>query len=154
SDLKVELIPNLGKTSFKFKASQEGSLDIYSEFTGTVIAELLGEQAESNEAYDAYIQAKAGLTEQYDMACVEPMQLNNTYTEATTEDLADQYGVEEIDDLQKVEDRITAGFTLEFKDRYDGYVGMQDVYNIDIADMRTMDPGIRQEALENGDVDV
>src|SRR5699024_2320327 len=154
TDLKVELIPNLGKTSFNFKALQEGSIDIYPEFTGTVIVELLGEQAESNDAYDVYIQAKEGLSEQYDMAYLEPMQFNNTYTVATTEDLADQYGLEEIDDLQKVEDRITAGFTLEFKDRYDGYVGMQDVYNIDIADMRTMDPGIRQEALENGDVDV
>src|SRR5699024_8039158 len=50
TDLKVELIPNLGKTSFNFKALQEGSIDIYPEFTGTVIVELLGEQAESNDA--------------------------------------------------------------------------------------------------------
>ncbi|MYL58445.1 glycine/betaine ABC transporter permease, partial [Virgibacillus halodenitrificans] len=92
--------------------------------------------------------------QQYDMAFLQPMKFNNTYAVATTKELADKYNLKEIGDLKQIEDQITAGFTLEFKDRYDGYVGMQDVYNLDIAQVKTMEPGIRQDALANGNVDI
>src|SRR5699024_6183219 len=56
--------------------------------------------------------------------------------------------------LQKEEGDLVAGFTLEFKDRQDGYVGMQELYNLDIKNIRTMEPGVRQKALKNGEVDI
>src|SRR5690625_1644873 len=37
TDLKVELKPGLGKTAFNFSVLEEGSIDIYPEFTGTAI---------------------------------------------------------------------------------------------------------------------
>lgn len=83
-----------------------------------------------------------------------PMEYNNTYTVATTKELAERYDLEEIGDLKQIENEITAGFTLEFNDRYDGYVGMQDLYNLQIADVKTMEPGIRESALSNGEVDI
>src|SRR5699024_10393049 len=99
-------------------------------------------------------QAKKGMQDQYDMAFLQPMQYNNTYSVAVTEAFAREHHLDTIGDLKKVEDEITAGFTLEFKDRYDGYVGMQDVYNLSIGNVKTMEPGIRQKALSSGEVDV
>ncbi|NAP00792.1 glycine/betaine ABC transporter permease, partial [Halomonas sp. MG34] len=154
TDLNVELETGLGKTSFVFSALNKGSIDIYPEFTGTAIVTLMEEEAESNDAKEVYEQAKIGMDKRYDMALLQPMAFNNTYAVATTEELADQYNLEAIGDLQAVEDEVTAGFTLEFNDRYDGYVGMQDVYNLDISNIRTMEPGIRQDALANGEVDI
>ncbi|OZU90210.1 glycine/betaine ABC transporter permease [Virgibacillus indicus] len=154
TDLEVELEAGLGKTAFVFSALQQGSIDIFPEFTGTAIVTHLEQAAESNDAQEVYEQAKQGMDEQYDMAFLEPMKFNNTYAVALTKELADQHNLEEIGDLKKIENDITAGFTLEFKDRYDGYVGMQEVYNVDIADIKTMEPGIRQEALSNGEVDI
>ncbi|MCG3418928.1 ABC transporter permease/substrate-binding protein [Oceanobacillus jordanicus] len=154
TDLNVELETGLGKTSFVFSALDKGSIDIYPEFTGTAIVTLMEEEAESNDAKEVYEQAKTGMDKRYDMALLQPMAFNNTYAVATTEELADQYNLEAIGDLQAVEDEVTAGFTLEFNDRYDGYVGMQDVYNLDISNIRTMEPGIRQDALANGKVDI
>ncbi|MGP4065310.1 ABC transporter permease/substrate-binding protein [Oceanobacillus sp. M65] len=154
TDLNVELETGLGKTSFVFSALDKGSIDIYPEFTGTAIVTLMEEEAESNDAKEVYEQAKTGMDKRYDMALLQPMAFNNTYAVATTEELADQYNLEAIGDLQAVEDEVTAGFTLEFNDRYDGYVGMQDVYNLDISNIRTMEPGIRQDALANGEVDI
>lgn len=154
TDLDVELKAGLGKTAFVFSALQEGSIDIYPEFTGTAIVTHLGEKAQSNEPKEVYQQAKNGMNEKYDMAFLEPMKFNNTYAVTTTKELAEKYDLESIGDLNKVEDQFTAGFTLEFKDRYDGYVGMQEVYNLNFANVVTMEPGIRQEALSNGEVDV
>ncbi|PAV29392.1 glycine/betaine ABC transporter permease [Virgibacillus profundi] len=154
TELEVELKSGLGKTPMVFAALQEGSIDIYPEFTGTAIVTFLEQEAESNDAKDVYEQAKEGMAEKYDMALLKPMKFNNTYTVATSQELADQYNLQEIGDLKQIENEITAGFTLEFKDRYDGYVGMQEVYNLDLANISTMEPGIRQGALSNGDVDI
>lgn len=154
ADLSVELKPGLGKTAFNFSALKQGSIDIYPEFSGTAIVSLLEEKAKSNKAREVYEQAKEGLDEVYQMAFLEPMAYNNTYTVATTQELAAKYDLEEIGDLKKVEDEVTAGFTLEFKDRHDGYAGMQDVYHLDFRHLKTMEPGIRQEALARGEADI
>jgi len=154
TDLTVELESGLGKTAFVFSALKNGSIDIYPEFTGTAIVTHLEQETDSNEKSDVYEQARQGMEEQYGMVMLEPMTFNNTYAVATTQELAQEHHLDTIGDLRKVENDITAGFTLEFKDRYDGYVGMQDIYNLDIADVQTMEPGIRQEALANGEVDV
>ncbi|WP_106497521.1 ABC transporter permease/substrate-binding protein [Lentibacillus sp. Marseille-P4043] len=154
TDLNVKLEPGLGKTAFVFDALKEGSIDIYPEFTGTAIVTHLEQKANSNDPNEVYEQAKQGMKEQYDMALLAPMEYNNTYAVATTKEFATQHDLTSIGDLNKVEDNSTAGFTLEFKDRYDGYVGMQDIYQLDIANVKTMEPGIRQKALSNGEVDI
>ncbi|MCA0969017.1 ABC transporter permease/substrate-binding protein [Halobacillus litoralis] len=153
TDLQVGLRPNFGKTDFVFTALQEGSIDIYPEFTGTALVSLLEQQADSNESQDVYQQAADGMVETYNMAFLEPMQFNNTYAVATTQELADRYSLETIGDLRQIQDQITAGFTLEFNDRQDGYQGMKEIYNLNL-DVRTMDPGVRQQAITSGEVDV
>src|SRR5699024_2427733 len=60
TDLKVELKPGLGKTSFVFNALQSGDIDIYPEFTGTVINEFLKEEVKSREDEEVYEQARSG----------------------------------------------------------------------------------------------
>lgn len=154
SDLNVGLEAGLGKTAFVFSALKNGSIDIYPEFTGTAIVTHLKEQAKSNDPEEVYQQAKKGMKEQYNMAYLKPMQFNNTYTLATTQELAEQYNLETIGDLAPIEDELIAGFTLEFKDREDGYVGIQDVYNVQFGRVKTMEPGIRQGAIESGEVDI
>lgn len=154
TNLQVGLEPNLGKTPMVFNALQQGSIDIYPEFTGTVIVSLLDEQAESNDSQAVYEQARDSIKEKYNLELLEPMEFNNTYAVAVTQELADQYDLETIGDLEAYQDNLTAGFTLEFNDRYDGYVGMQEVYDINFSDVKTMDPGLRQGAIESGEVDV
>ncbi|WP_040985392.1 ABC transporter permease/substrate-binding protein [Oceanobacillus jeddahense] len=154
SDISVDIEPNLGKTDMVFNALQQGSIDIYPEFTGTVIVSLLDEQAESKEAEEVYVQARDGIKEAYNLELLEPMLFNNAYTVAVTEAFAEENNLDDISDLKPIEDQMTAGFTLEFNDRYDGYVGMQDVYNLDFNEVNTMDPGLRQEAIASGEVDV
>lgn len=154
TDLDVKLKAGLGKTAFVFSALKNGSIDIYPEFTGTAIVTHLEQKAKSNKKQKVYMQAKKGMKEKYGMVMLKPMKFNNTYAVATTEEFANKHNLKTIGDLNKVEDQITAGFTLEFKDRYDGYVGMQDVYHLDFANVKTMEPGIRQEALSRGEVDI
>ncbi len=153
TDLDVKLRPRLGKTAFVFDALQVGDIDLYPEFTGTALVTLLEQQANSNKGEEVYQQAKKGMKEQYDMAFLQPMQFNNTYAVAVRQDYAKQHNLETIGDLNSIEDQVTAGFTLEFIDREDGYKGMQKLYDLDLANVKAMEPGPRQKAITNGDVD-
>ncbi|WP_411954282.1 ABC transporter permease/substrate-binding protein [Alkalibacillus sp. S2W] len=154
TDLNVELETGLGKTSFVFNALETGSIDVYPEFTGTALSQFLDETADSNDAQVVYNQARAGLLEEYDLRFLEPMAFNNTYTLATTQEFADEYNLETISDLQSVENEIEAGFTLEFSDRQDGYLGIQDVYGLEFPDVTTMEPQLRYTAIEEGDINL
>lgn len=153
TDLKVKLEPGLGKTVMVFSALKNGSIDIYPEFTGTAIVTFLKENAKSNRADEVYQQAKAGMKKKYDMAYLQPMKYNNTYTLAVKKSYAKAHDLKTIGDLKKVENEATAGFTLEFNDREDGYKGMQKLYDLNL-NVKTMEPGIRQKALSSGEVDI
>ena len=155
SDLTAEVEPNFGRTTFVFNALRSGEVDIYTEFTGTIVADILGEIPEpGTPAEEVFTRAHDGLEEEYDMTLLDPMAFNNTYTLAVTSEFAEQYNVETISDLAPVADKISAGFTIEFNDREDGYMGIQEMYGIEFDDVSTMDPQLRYTAIERGDVNL
>jgi len=154
TDLTVQLKPGLGKTSFVFNALKSGSIDIYPEFTGTAISEFLKEEAINNNQEDVYLQAKKGMQEQFDMVMLSPMSYNNTYALAVSEELAESYQLQKISDLKPIEQKVKAGFTLEFNDREDGYVGIQKRYGIAFTTLATMEPKLRYQAIQSGDINL
>lgn len=154
TDLHVELEPGLGKTSFLFSALQNEDIDIYPEFTGTALTQFLKETATSNNKEEVYNQAHDGLINEYGLKLLQPMQFNNTYTLAVTTEFAEQNNLETISDLQTAESDVQAGFTLEFADREDGYIGIQDVYGLDFPHVNTMEPQIRYTAIEQGEINL
>lgn len=157
-DLAVEVKPNFGKTSFLFSALQNEQIDIYPEFTGTVLESLVKvpdamKETELSET-DTYQQAKELLHQQEAMTFLQPMAYQNTYALAVKESFAKANQLETISDLIKVNDQVKAGFTLEFIDRNDGYRGIQSVYQLDFPSVQSMEPSLRYQAIKNGDVNV
>ena len=114
----------------------------------------MNEEAKSTNEKEVYEQAKKGLAEKYDMTLLEPMAFNNTYTLAVTSDLAKEYNLEKMSDLQGVSDKVKVGFTLEFADRQDGYLGIQELYGITFNNLKTMEPKLRYQAIKTGDINL
>ncbi|MGE7926395.1 osmoprotectant update ABC transporter permease/substrate-binding subunit OpuFB [Lysinibacillus xylanilyticus] len=154
TDLKVQLKPGLGKTSFVFNALKSGSIDIYPEFTGTAISEFLKEEAINNNQEDVYNQAKEGMMNKFEMVMLSPMKYNNTYALAVSKEMADTYHLQTISDIKPIQESIKAGFTLEFNDREDGYLGIQKRYGITLSNITTMEPKLRYQAIESGNIDM
>lgn len=154
TDLRVELKPGLGKTSFVFNALKGGSIDVYPEFTGTAISEFLKETAISTDRDEVYEQAREGLLKEFDLAMLDPMEYNNTYALAVPKETADRFQLSAISDLAAVQQNIKPGFTLEFADREDGYLGIQKLYGIQFSDIVTMEPKLRYNAIETGDINL
>ena len=152
TDLNVRLEPGFGKTSFVFNALKSGNIDIYPEFTGTAISEFLKEEAINNNEEDVYGQAKEGMMREFGMVMLSPMKYNNTYALAVSKEVAEMYELKTITDLQAIQKTIKAGFTLEFNDREDGYLGIQKHYGITLSNVTTMEPKLRYQAMDKGDI--
>lgn len=153
TDLKVRLRTGLGDTTFVFNALKSKDVDIYPEFTGTAIANLLKENLVSTNSIEVYTQAKEGMAKKYNMALLSPMKFNDTYAIAVPEDFAKKYNLKKISDLVKVEQYVTAGFDPEFADIKDGYPGLAQKYGLNFK-IVTMDPSVRYHAIQTGKVNL
>ncbi|MFC4411452.1 ABC transporter permease/substrate-binding protein [Chungangia koreensis] len=154
SSLTVEVKPNMGGTTFVYNALTSGSIDIYPEFTGTVIVDLLKEQPNSTDREEVYKQAKEGLADKLDLVLLEPMEFNNTYALAVPASLAKEHNLKTISDLKPIEGSIHAGFTPEFPEREDGYLGIQELYGIEFPEVTTMQPELRYTAVESEEINL
>ncbi|HFR3844957.1 TPA: ABC transporter permease/substrate-binding protein [Streptococcus suis] len=155
TDIKVEIKPNFGKTSFLYEALKSGSIDIYPEYTGTITSTLLKNSSMdlSTNSDEVYTYAKEAILEQDGLMYLAPMAFQNTFALAVTEDYAQKNGIEKISDLAKVQQTAVAGFSLEFNDREDGNIGLKNLYNLQL-NVKTMEPALRYEAIKSGNVQI
>lgn len=151
TDIKIDLKPNFGKTAFLFEALKNKEIDIYPEFSGTITSSLLDKKIEdlSNDPDEVYEKAKDAIYEQDKLVFLKPMKYQNTYAIAVKKSFAEENGLEKISDLKKIEDKIKAGFTIEFNDREDGNKGLQSLYGLNFNAV-TMEPKLRYTALDKG----
>ncbi|PTK67216.1 ABC transporter permease/substrate-binding protein [Staphylococcus borealis] len=154
TDNTVDVKDGMGKTSFLFNALKSDDIDGYLEFTGTVLGELTKEDLKSKKEDAVYQQAKQSLEKKYDMTMLEPMKYNNTYALAVKKDFAKDNNIKTIGDLQKVEDKLKPGFTMEFNDRSDGYKAVSKAYGLDLSNIKKMEPKLRYTAVEKGDINL
>lgn len=154
SDLKVEVKSNFGKTSFLYQALKSGDIDIYPEFTGTITSSLLTSKTDlSTNPKKVYLDAKNGIAKQDNLVLLKPFAYQNTYALAVPEELAKEKGLTKISDLQAYQGQLKAGFTLEFKDRADGYKGLQSKYGLTLP-VSTMEPALRYQAIKANDIQI
>ena len=149
-NVNVTVKSNFGGTSFLFKALKSGKIDIYPEFTGTVLQSLVKGHTHLNSTYQT---AKKSLLQQYQMAYLKPMNYQNGYGLTVTQATAKKYHLKTYADL-KGRSELKAAFDPDFYQQSDGYPGLQKAYGLKFNDVRTMEPTLRYEALAKGKVDV
>ncbi|HGI4594073.1 ABC transporter permease/substrate-binding protein [Streptococcus agalactiae] len=153
TDIKVKLKPNFGKTTFLYQALKSGDIDLYPKFTGTITSSLLKNPPKvSNNPKQVYNLAKNGILKQDKLSLLSPMAYQNTYAVAVKKDYAEANQLKNISDLKKL-DKLKAGFTLEFKDREDGSIGLQKHYGLNL-DISTLEPALRYQAINSKDVNI
>lgn len=153
-NVHVTLKRNFGGTSFLFKALRSKQIDIYPEFTGTVLQSLVKtNKAISHDPKVAYADGKRLLAKQFDMTLLRPMAYQNGYGMAVTKRTAERYHLRTIGDLAK-HPQFRAGFDPDFYQQHDGYPGLKQAYGLRFANVKTMEPSLRYEALATGDLDV
>ncbi|MGY5340064.1 ABC transporter permease/substrate-binding protein [Levilactobacillus spicheri] len=154
-NIKVTTKPNFGATTFLFKALQSGSIDIYPEFTGTVLESLVKhESSASRNPQVTYQRAQKALKAQYQMAYLKPMKYQNGYAIAVTRAFATKYHLKKISDLQRVAGKVHAGFDPDFYQQSAGYPGLSKAYGFKFGSVKTMEPSIRYQAIHHGKINL
>jgi len=154
--IDVDLKPNFGKTSFLFSALKSNQINIYPEFTGTVLEDIIPNserQLQNKSATQIYHMAKNELAAKYNMTYGSPLNYNNTYTVVTTQKFAKRHHLRTISDLKKLQSRLHSGFDLEFMNRDDGYKGLVKKYGLSFNNT-DLDPDLRYQAIRRGQVQV
>ncbi|MCY9807528.1 ABC transporter permease/substrate-binding protein [Lentilactobacillus senioris] len=152
---KVELKNNFGETSFLFSALKSDEIDVYPEFTGTVLTTLVKNGAPSQPLSEqqTYNRAAKLVQQQYQMKYLAPMKYENTFALAVKTSFSKKYHLKSIADLKRVQSKLHAGFSQEFANREDGWLGIQKKYQIDFP-VKQMQPSLRYEAITKNDINI
>ncbi|HVS56500.1 MAG TPA: glycine betaine ABC transporter substrate-binding protein [Casimicrobiaceae bacterium] len=150
--LKVERKLNLGGTLIAHKALEEKQIDLYPEYTGTMLLVVLkGEPMSDQKA--VYDKVKTEYAAK-GFVVLNEAPLNNTYNMVVRPETAAQYKLETLSDLARVSKDLKLGAGPEFRDRKDGLPGLKAKYGIDFKEDLQMAIGLRYQALANKQIDV
>ena len=159
NDFTVERQLNLGSEQIADGALQDGQIDFYPEYTGTALVALLGYQSENPATpEETYEEARSRYAERDPADTMLPYaNFNNNYGIFVRNDIAEQYGLQTLDDLADAASNLTFATFSEFQDRDDGYPNMVENYpGLDeFEDIITAnDLGLRYQGVEDGEADV
>ncbi|MDF2844679.1 MAG: hypothetical protein K0R00_3105 [Herbinix sp.] len=151
TELSVVRKVNLGGSNVAWTALENNDIQMYPDYTGTVVANYYQEKTgTSKETLD---RAKELLTGDK-LKAMDSIGFNNTYTLAVKKETAERYNLKSFSDLTAIANELILGCEFEFKDRPDGYPGLQEAYGMNFKEAKGMDHGIMYRSLNEGEVDV
>jgi osmoprotectant transport system substrate-binding protein len=169
----VERKLNLGGTVVAQEALLSGDLDLYPEYTGTGLLVVLGESLDnvpglggtpeangSPTAVDpstaVYDYVKQRYAEEYNLVWLDQTPMNDTQALAVTREFAEEHGLVTISDLVALASEVDLVFSapVDFEERDDGLKGLQATYGEFDATVNGVAPGIKYQALVDGDANV
>lgn len=130
----------LGGTGIVYRALAHGEIDIYPEYTGTIIESILKhEPPQSLKSQGIWMSGSLGF--------------NNTYALAVRQAFAKKHGLSKISDLTKVPG-IRIGFSHEFMKRPDGYPGLVERYRLPLNNITPLAHSLAYEAIRQNEIDL
>jgi osmoprotectant transport system permease protein len=147
----------LGNTAILEQALRSGQIDLYPEYTGTIVRELLKRQPAPGAPPPTLAELNTWLAPLGLKAAV-PLGFNNTYALALREADAQGLGVGTLSALAALPAakaaQLRPGLSHEFLVRADGWPGLQQRYGLRPAAPRALDHGLAYQALAQGQVDL
>ena len=145
--------PGLGNTGILEQALASGAVDVYPEYTGTIVRELL-KRTDAAAANPSLEQLNTWLAPRGLKAAV-PLGFNNTYALAVRESVAERLALRSISDLARLPaGALKAGLSHEFQQRADGWPALRKAYGLALTPGAALDHGLAYSALEAGQVDL
>ena len=128
TELNTRVVSNLPTwILFQSLAQPGGEVDIYIEYTGTIVGNIFGDTTPRSPD-ETFRIARDGLRDRYNILMLDRIGFNNTYTLSVRPDTAEQFNLRTISDLARVSRQLTFGGTMEFLQREDGMLGLRRVY--------------------------
>ncbi len=137
----------LGGTSILWNALLASEIDTYTEYTGTLMQEILQKENLSNLRDLRHALKKKGIR------MTAPLGFNNTYAIGIKAELADKLKLYRISDMQH-HPELTFGFTNEFMNRRDGWPGLQQHYQLPQKNVTGLDHDLAYRGIASDSIQV
>ncbi|MEO6276578.1 MAG: glycine betaine ABC transporter substrate-binding protein [Roseateles sp.] len=142
----------LGNTAILATALQQGQIDLYPEYTGTIVRELL--KRESAADAQAPLEQINAWLKPLGLKAAVPLGFNNSYALAMREADAARLGLTTLSDLATKAPQLKPGLSHEFIARADGWPALQRAYGLTLEPGSGLDHGLAYQALAGGQVDL
>jgi osmoprotectant transport system permease protein len=150
--VRVERRFNLAGTKVAFDALRTGAIDVYAEYSGTGLRDILGDVAPVASSAEALARVSRAFAERYNLLWLAPFGFNNTYVLMVRRTQAEELGMTTISELAS--HPLRYGMSYEFLERKDGMPALQQAYGLRVASLVGMQHDLEYEALADGAIDV
>ncbi len=154
--ITVERQFNIGARELYLKALEDGSIDMLPEYNGALLAFQSPDGPPEGvttpeDVYEAMVEVLPD-----GVIALEQSEAEDKDTLSVTQETATEFSLATIDDLVPVAGELSVAAGPEFAERFQGLVGLEEVYGITFAEFIPLDAGgpLTLEALLSGEVDV
>lgn len=152
--IPVERHMNLGSTQIATAAMQRGDIDLYPEYTGTALIDVL-HLPPMRSAQRIVDVIKKEYEKRYDCTWLQPAPMNDSQGLATTQAIAQRYNLRTLSECATLAPQLRLATIAEFLTRADALPGLQKYYGgFQFKSNRTYEIGLQYQALVNGDAEV
>ena len=151
--VEVEEKLNIGSREVYIEALKDGSIDLLPEYNGYLLAELVPDTAETDREV---IREKLAEALPEGTIALGESEAENKDVLVVNKSLAQQHGLETMSDLKPVAGELTLAGPAEWKSRYIGVPGLEDLYGLTFKKFQVFDAGgpLTLAALEGGQAEV
>jgi osmoprotectant transport system substrate-binding protein len=150
---RVDRKLNLGGTFIAHQALVAGKIDLYPEYTGTALLNVVKAERMTDPAA-VFEKVKGHYEREFKLTWLQPAPLNNTYILVVRPETAAQYNLKTLSDLARVSRQLRLGAGAEFRDRKDGIPGLRATYGMEFAEDRQFATPLKYAALRQKQVEV
>lgn len=152
--IPVQRHMNLGSTQIATAAMQRGDIDLYPEYTGTGLIDVL-RLPPMRDARALYETVKRAYAKRYGFTWLASSPANDSQGLAVTHSVAQRYGITTLTQCAKAAAQLRLAAIPEFVARADALPGLQKYYGgFQFKSVRTYEIGLQYDALQHGDADV
>ncbi len=127
--IKVELKRDIGATEVTHRALEADAIDVYPEYTGTILSVVKGERRIPQDPGTAY-RAAQRFERGRGFRLLDMTPFENKDAVGMLETTAAAKHVSSLEDLRRLGRRVTLGGSPEYRTRFQGFRGLQDVYDL------------------------
>ncbi len=149
---RVTLKANIGSSEITWKALTSGQIDMYPEYTGTLLSAIANDTRPPTSAQQTYALAKA-YAERHGFTLLDQTPFYDSDALAATKAFATRHHLVTVADLKKLGHSLKLGGAPEFATRYAGLVGLERAYGLNPTFV-PLAIGITYKAIDTGQVDV
>ena len=134
-------------------AIQNGEIDMYPEYTGTALTDVLGLDMET-DTDKVYESVSKGYEDKWNITWLDMTTMEDKVAIVMLKDKADELGVKNLTDLQTVADQLTLGDGVNFAEREDDLLRLNKLYGDFNFKVVNVDHSLAYSCLDDGTVDV